>query len=189
MEACLEGDLFYHITDYYPLNNSKIKSFSWQMVSAVKYLHGLQIAHQDIKAENFLITNGRLKLCDFGLAGKFRDRCLVGIGITEFSSPQMIHNNYDPFKSDVWALGCVIYELWCLMPPFLKWKLRTAAKNLKMPEFVIPQKIQLSCRDLLKQMIKYNEEKRYNIDQVADHEWFKCERDNLISKKENKENE
>ena len=128
MEVCSYGDLYNYIDEYYPFNEDEAKLLSWQMVSAVKYLHDLNIAHRDIKLENFLITDNGLKLCDFGLAGKFQARCSKRVGTKAYSSPQLLQSNYDPFKADIWALGCTIFELWSLKLPFKRRELNAAAK-------------------------------------------------------------
>ena len=79
--------------------------------------------HRDIKVENILIAgNGLIKLADFGLAKKFKvgemwAESLVGTPGT--LSPERIQQKKYDKKSDIWGLGCVMYELMTKNKPFL----------------------------------------------------------------------
>lgn len=82
------------------------------MFEALDYLSSLAIIHRDVKISNIFLSGGQYKVGDFGFAIKatsnFRD---VTIGSPIYMSPEgLIHNIYGP-KTDVWALGIMIYEI------------------------------------------------------------------------------
>lgn len=69
MDYCRHGDLLEYIKEYGSFSEDKAKYYFKQIVSAVSYLHALDIAHRDLKCENvFLMWNNHVKLGDFGFA-------------------------------------------------------------------------------------------------------------------------
>jgi len=113
----------YVIMDYYGnatlldyINNNKnftshlFKKFVGQMVSGLLYINDRDICHRDIKLENYVLDSRReLKLIDFGLSKKTKLRQRDRVGTPAYASPQLCDHNYDPYKSDIWALGVVMY--------------------------------------------------------------------------------
>nr|CAD7440564.1 unnamed protein product [Timema bartmani] len=74
MDLCEKGDLLEFIRDRGPLPESRARHYARQLVSAVDYLHSLDISHRDLKCENVLLcTRERLKITDFGFARWCRD--------------------------------------------------------------------------------------------------------------------
>ncbi|CCG81140.1 G2-specific protein kinase nim-1 [Taphrina deformans PYCC 5710] len=80
------------------------------------------VLHRDIKPHNvFLDHNNRVKLGDFGLSKELRGQNLAEtfVGTPFYMSPEIIAGRAYNAKSDIWALGCVIYEMCAFDPPFL----------------------------------------------------------------------
>ena len=101
-----------------------------QLASALAHLHALGIAHGDIKPANILLTGGcvdgkgvldgrrlQMKICDFGFScicgdRKLRDYCATPCyAPPELATPTDAHKGYYGRPVDMWALGCVIYEM------------------------------------------------------------------------------
>ncbi len=100
----------------YPFTESQIKTLIIQLFSALQYLHENGIIHRDIKLSNLLYNSfGQLKLADFGLGRKYTSKinALTPVVVTlHYRSPELLMNctNYD-YAIDIWAVGCVIFEL------------------------------------------------------------------------------
>ena len=81
-----------------------------------------QVLHRDIKPANILLGAGQsVKLGDFGLARMLSENsrfATTNVGTPFYMSPEQIDEHPYDEKSDIWALGCVVYELCTLHPPF-----------------------------------------------------------------------
>lgn len=116
MEYANNGDLL-NILSEKSLHIGEVLNYFRQLCEGVKYLHENGIVHGDIKMENILLNNEKVKLSDFGLAKKascydFKDNC----GTVEYAAPELLIGDpeiekVDPFKADIWALGVTLYAL------------------------------------------------------------------------------
>lgn len=94
-----------------------------QIVMALHYVHSKHILHRDLKTQNIFIarsrdgTMGLVKLGDFGIAkvleGTFHEAATV-IGTPYYMSPEVCQGQSYSYMSDVWALGCILYEICAL---------------------------------------------------------------------------
>lgn len=95
-----------------------------QLVLALRYVHSCNILHRDIKSDNVLTSghsNRVIKLADFGIAkvlGSQADMAASIIGTPHYLSPELCQGQQYDHKSDIWALGCVLFELCALRKPF-----------------------------------------------------------------------
>ena len=96
-----------------------------EAAEAIGYAHSLGVVHRDIKPENILLSRGHAVIADFGIARAIdaaRDDQITAtgsaIGTTAYMSPEQALAEEVDARSDVWALGCVMYEMLAGKPPF-----------------------------------------------------------------------
>jgi NIMA (never in mitosis gene a)-related kinase len=108
------------------LKEEKIWSIFIPLVQGVHYLHVKKnVVHRDINPNNIMIdTFLRVKITDFGLARQQRgdqtkDKHLQNVvGTVLYTCPEILQNRPYTAKADVWSLGCILYQMVALTPPF-----------------------------------------------------------------------
>lgn len=96
------------------------------MCLALKYMHDRHVLHRDIKTQNIFLAQreggpmGSVKIADFGISKRLTDESFARtmVGTPYYLSPEMCQNQPYACPSDIWALGCVVYELCALRVPF-----------------------------------------------------------------------
>lgn len=108
---------------------SALLGYITQVCETLAYLHGEGIVHCDIKPENIVITDtGEAILVDFGIADRFGARVEhealeaagVQAGTAHYISPEQIRGEPVDARTDLYALGCVLYEILTGAPPFVR---------------------------------------------------------------------
>lgn len=124
MEYASGGDLWTKIKSCNGSHFSESQILTWfiQICQALKYVHSQHILHRDIKSQNiFLDAQGNAKLGDFGIAkilNHTRDFAHSVVGSPFYLSPEICQGLEYNSKTDVWSLGCVLYELCTFSPAF-----------------------------------------------------------------------
>ncbi|NWX90238.1 NEK5 kinase, partial [Nothoprocta pentlandii] len=124
MEYCDGGDLRKRITMQHGVLFDEDQILSWfvQIALGLKYIHDRKILHRDVKAQNiFLSKKGKVaKLGDFGVARELNNTLELAyscVGTPYYLSPEICENRPYNNKTDIWSLGCVLYELCALKHP------------------------------------------------------------------------
>lgn len=109
-------------------NENWSKHFTVQLIDTLSYIHSQGIIHRDLKPENVLLDkDGRLMVTDFGaalttnMANKDSNEITSSssfVGTAEYVSPELLLYNQCSYGSDIWALGCMIYQFFEGHPPF-----------------------------------------------------------------------
>ena len=113
MEYCPHGNLHEYIAQKKQLTEANALEILHQLISAYKYLLAQGIVHRDIKPANVLRVGKKWKISDFGFASRarfgFRDRLNVGTPL--YMAPEALLRSFYSYKSDLYALGVVLYEM------------------------------------------------------------------------------
>lgn len=127
LELANGGELFDYLMYTGGFDENVAKTYTHQLISALKYCHDLDVFHRDIKPENILLSGDfKIQVADFGLSSIQGDSDSAGVcstccGTREYMSPEVIEDIggvYDPRAADIWSLGVVIFIMIAGTPPF-----------------------------------------------------------------------
>ncbi len=109
-----------------PLSLGEALHIVREVASALSYAHGKDVIHRDVKPANILLADGHAVVADFGIAraisasgGPSLTQAGIAVGTPEYMSPeQVVGSDAIDGRSDIYSLGCVLYEMLCGAPPF-----------------------------------------------------------------------
>ncbi|NXR80774.1 NEK2 kinase, partial [Pycnonotus jocosus] len=160
------------------LDESFVLRVLTQLTLALKECHrrsdGGVTVHRDLKPANvFLDSKQNVKLGDFGLARILHHDTSFAttfVGTPYYMSPeQMNYMSYNE-KSDIWSLGCLVYELCALSPPFTAYNQKELAEKIREGRFRrIPYRYSDELNDLLKEMLNVKDYCRPSVEDILQH--------------------
>ncbi|KAJ1919035.1 hypothetical protein IWQ60_007339 [Tieghemiomyces parasiticus] len=122
-EFC-QCDLGEYLQIHKYLAADEVRTIAKQILSALKYLHARGIIHHDLKPQNILIgLDGRVKLCDFGLATQLKPSAdtkyqTILKGTPLYMAPEVLVKSRYTYQCDFWSFGIVLYEIFVGQVPF-----------------------------------------------------------------------
>ena len=176
MEFADNGDLYQKITEHKKRSIFFEESTIWrifiQLVKGLKSLHDLNILHRDLKSANiFLYSNGEAKIGDLNVSKVTRG----GLGTTQtgtpyYASPEVWNDFPYDNKSDIWSLGCVLYEMITLRPPFRASDMEGLYKKVTKGQYSkIPELFSNDLSQIIQFLLQVNPKLRPNCDQILNH--------------------
>lgn len=150
------------------------------MLLGIVHVHSKGIIHRDVKPENFLVADGTVKLCDFGMAEFMPAKKLLGgvYGTPPYMSPEMILRRGYDLGSDVWSYGVCMYLLQYGEYPYVP-HVRTGtamkeliAKGVPEPKFISKDALQLprnECREFIRCMLNRDRKCRPSAETMLTH--------------------
>ena len=173
MEYCDGGDLAAQIKAARRNMFSESKILHWfvQIALGVHYMHTNNVLHRDLKTQNIFLTgNGRLVLGDLGISKVLEgtmDFAKTCIGTPYYMSPEIFKNKPYSYKSDVWALGCVLYEMTTLNHAFDSNSINGLAQKIIKGKYPpIHSKYSRQLRELIGEMLMLEPRQRPDMDQI-----------------------
>ncbi|XP_040598189.1 serine/threonine-protein kinase Nek1 isoform X7 [Mesocricetus auratus] len=175
MDYCEGGDLFKRINAQKGTLFQEDQILDWfvQICLALKHVHDRKILHRDIKSQNiFLTKEGTVQLGDFGIARVLNSTVELArtcIGTPYYLSPEICENKPYNNKSDIWALGCVLYELCTLKHAFEAGNMKNLVLKIISGSFP-PVSLHYSydLRSLLSQLFKRNPRDRPSVNSILE---------------------
>ncbi len=167
-----------------PLPTESVLKIGRQIAEALEAAHGRGVTHRDLKPANIMVTpDGQVKVLDFGLAKalpveeeadsssvatvtqSFESREGTLVGTPAYMSPEQVRGQQTDKRADIWAFGCVLYELLTGTPPFRGPTLSdTVAKILQsQPDWTkLPVDIHPRVRELLDRCLEKDLRNRWH---------------------------
>ena len=154
-----------------PFSEAQILDYITQICLALQHIHKKKIIHRDLKSGNiFLMKSGIVKVGDFGIAKGLQstwEKAKTFVGTPYFLSPEIINNQPYDNKSDIWALGVLLYELMTFQMPFNAVSLPLLSIKINRGVYKPPPSTYSSdIRNLLKKCLTVNPDKRPSIDEI-----------------------
>ena len=180
IKIILGGDLKSRLNDQKGkfFEESQILDWFTQICLALKHIHDRKILHRDLKSQNiFLSKNGLVKIGDFGIAKCLNytlDKAKTYIGTPYYLSPEIVQDMEYSFKSDIWSLGVLLYEITSLRMPFEANNLATLSlKIIKGSYSPIPNHFSKELKNLQSALLNVDHIKRPNINNILSKKIFK----------------
>jgi len=170
------GDLMHQITkcqkEWTHLKEAEIWRYLHGMCQGLKALHDMRILHRDLKCANVFLSNEQdgmiAKLGDFNVSKVAkRGLCMTQTGTPYYASPEVWRDMPYDAKSDLWSLGCVLYEMVALRPPFRAEDMEGLYRKVLRGQYPrIPPQYSHDLADVVAALLQVNPRHRPSIDQL-----------------------
>ncbi|XP_014665091.1 PREDICTED: serine/threonine-protein kinase Nek1-like [Priapulus caudatus] len=173
MDYCDGGDLYSKINLQHGILFTEDQILDWfaQICLAIKHVHDRKILHRDLKSQNiFLNKSVIVQLGDFGIArvlNSTTDFAKTCIGTPYYLSPEICENRPYNHKSDIWSLGCVLYELATLRHAFEAGNMKNLVLKIVRGSYPpVSNRYTYDLRMLIAQLFKRNPRDRPSINAI-----------------------
>ena len=173
MELADDGDIAskikHNLESHLFFKEKTIWSILIQILQGMKYLHDNKIIHRDLKSANiFLMKNNTVKIGDLNVSKIAKmGMAYTQIGTPYYASPEIWKDKPYDLKTDIWSIGCIIYEMCALKPPFRGTSLPNLAENIKRGVYSkIPKIYSNDLSKVIEMMLNVNPLNRPNCDQL-----------------------
>lgn len=189
LDYASKGELLTLIKQYGTLSEECTRHFGAQILDAIKHMHNNGVIHRDIKPENILLDSKfRIQITDFGTAkllekkkhgetGEEIDypvdvRARSFVGTAEYVSPELLDSKYCGKPGDLWAFGCILYQMVAGKPPFKATNEYLTFQKITKLQYAFSAGFPLILRDLIKQILVLQPSRRATIPQIEQHYFF-----------------
>ncbi|KAK4983771.1 serine/threonine protein kinase [Elasticomyces elasticus] len=168
-----------------------------QILDSIAYMHSRGVIHRDLKPENVLLDDQmHVKITDFGTAkilglrppqrdgvedtaaagdpmdGAGSDRAVSFVGTAEYVSPELLTDKNACKASDLWAFGCIVYQLLAGRPPFKAGNEYQTFQKIVALDYSFPDSFPEVAKDLVGRLLVLDPAKRLPIEQIRGHPFF-----------------
>ncbi len=167
------GDLFTRISNQKEVHFPEEQVLDWfvQLCLAVKHVHDRKILHRDLKTQNIFLTKvGIIKLGDFGIARVLKstgELARTAIGTPYYLSPEICESQPYNNKSDIWSLGCILYEMTTLKHAFEAGNMKGLIMKILRGSYPpIPASYSRELRSLIDSVLRRTPKERPSINTI-----------------------
>ena len=162
-----------------------------QILDTIEYMHRRGVIHRDLKPENVLLDDKmHVKITDFGTAkildlsidtdgdatfqpdGMDDNRASSFVGTAEYVSPELLTDKNACKASDLWAFGCIIYQLLAGRPPFKAGNEYQTFQKIVALDYQFPRGFPEVARDLVERLLVLDPQRRLTIEHIKNHQFF-----------------
>jgi serine/threonine protein kinase len=193
LEYCPNGDILSLLRAKGRFSVLGTQFYIGEIIQGLEHIHESQILHRDIKPENILLdANWHIKITDFGSAKMLDQDTPTGpeshkrasfVGTAEYCSPELLNDQKSSFSSDVWAVGCILYQFLVGMTPFKSTNEYQTFQKIIHLEYTIPEDLEASSKALIQTILVLDTAKRATIQSIKESEFFKDFEFNDLEKK------
>lgn len=172
------------------------KFYGAEILDSIAYMHSRGVIHRDLKPENVLLDREmHVKITDFGTAkilpdpagngsnapgrssgnptdGAETDRAVSFVGTAEYVSPELLRDKNACKASDLWAFGCIIYQLLAGRPPFKAANEYLTFQKILALDYTFPDGFPEVARDLVERLLVLEPERRLPVEHIKNHRFF-----------------
>ena len=170
LELCQNQSMNEMIKRRKRLTEPEVKYYMKQLLHAVRYMHGINVIHRDLKLGNlFLDKNLNVKVGDFGLATRLSssdEKRKTICGTPNYIAPEVIDGNKEKrghsFEVDIWSMGVICFTTLVGKPPYESKDVKSTYQRILANQYEFPSHIPISghARDLISAMLQTNPKKR-----------------------------
>lgn len=193
LDLCNGGELLGVLKKTGTFDLECTRFYGAQILDAIEYMHSRGVIHRDLKPENVLLDDRmHVKITDFGTAKLLRDprvrpgqsatgipepaaedeRASSFVGTAEYVSPELLTNKNACKASDLWAFGCIIYQLLVGRPPFKAGSEYLTFQKIVNLDYEFPRSFPPAARDLVERCLVLDPAHRLTIEHIKNHEFF-----------------
>ncbi|KAG2206426.1 hypothetical protein INT46_002904 [Mucor plumbeus] len=206
LDLARNGELYTYIRRLTPFDLETTKFYAAEILLSIEHIHSRGVIHRDIKPENnakpthkaskksiLLDDNLHIKITDFGSAKIINEseNASLGdgenttatsarsfVGTAEYVSPELLRSDAVSKEADLWAFGCVIYQMLSGKSPFKAATDYLIFQKIKNLEYTMPNDFPPSAKDIVQRLLTSEPEKRFGsaatggIDAIKEHPFF-----------------
>ena len=170
---CIDGQPLSALLRTGPLPSATVVRYALQIADAMAHAHDRGILHRDLKSSNIMVTpEGRIKVLDFGLAKRLGETAPAPdpalteagalVGTIAYMSPELLEGAPADVRSDIWALGVVLYEMAAGARPFRgSTPFAAAPAILREPPPPLPADVPATLQSVIKRCLEKEPAHRY----------------------------
>lgn len=186
------GELLSHLKRVSTFSEECTRFYSAQILDTIDYMHRCGIIHRDLKPENVLLDDQmHVKITDFGTAKILSekkqdsiglpldgseesdsDRAQSFVGTAEYVSPELLTEKNACKASDLWAFGCIVYQLLAGRPPFKASNEYQTFQKIVGLDYEFPRGFPEVARDLVERLLVLDPSQRLSIEHIKNHQFF-----------------